>query len=161
MDWFDECTSEFISLAIEQINTMGFLTVVPSELPTRPGGSVELTAGVSTSQWGSVEGSALLAGIILLAGAGTGALFLFSVLAYRQRRSMRYMLVMAAVGALFFRTIVGFGTVMGVVPMFAHHLIEHTFDFLIAAIILTAVVRSKPTNFGTSPPTQGDSRDDQ
>jgi hypothetical protein len=95
---------------------------------------------------GAVEGSLFLFGIILLAGVGTGALFVVSLLAYRQRRSTRYLIVTVAVGALFFRSIVGAGTVMGYTPMVVHHLVEHTFDFLIAALILYAVLRSKPTN---------------
>lgn len=95
---------------------------------------------------GGVEGSLFLLGIVLLAGAGTGALFAVSLLAYRQRRSMRYLLITVAVGALFLRSIVGAGTVMGYTPMVLHHLIEHTFDFLIAALILYAALRSKPTD---------------
>jgi hypothetical protein len=99
----------------------------------------------SGSAWSGVEGSLLLLGIVLLAGVGTGVLFAVSVLAYRQRRSTRYLLITVAVGALFFRSIVGAGTVMGITPMVVHHLVEHTFDFLIAALILYAVLRSKPT----------------
>lgn len=88
------------------------------------------------------EGSPLLFGIILLASLGTGILFLVSLLAYRQRRSTRYLLIAVAVGALFTRSLVGAGTVMGYTPMVVHHLIEHTFDFLIAALILYVVLRS-------------------
>ena len=97
------------------------------------------------SEWPGVEGSLLLVGIILLAGVGTGALFAVSSLAYAQRRSRRYLLVTVAVGLLVLRSIVGIGTVMGYTPMVVHHVIEHTFDFLIAALILYAVIRSKPT----------------
>ena len=92
----------------------------------------------------SVEGSLLLFSIVLLAGLGTGILFTVSFLAYWQRRSVRYLLIAVAVGALFLRSIVGIGTVLGYTPMVVHHLIEHTFDFLIASLILYAVLRSKP-----------------
>ena len=92
----------------------------------------------------SVEGSLLLFGIVVLAGLGTGILFVVSFLAYWQRRSVRYLLIAVAVGALFLRSIVGIGTVLGYTPMVVHHLIEHTFDFLIASLILYAVLRSKP-----------------
>jgi len=99
----------------------------------------------SDSAWPGVEGSLLLLCVITLASVGTGLLFAISILAYRQRGSTRYLLVMIAVGALFWRTIVGFGTVFGVVPMPVHHLTEHSLDFLIAALVLYALLRSKPT----------------
>jgi hypothetical protein len=105
---------------------------------------VVLTA--SGGNWPGVEGSLLLLSVILLAGIGTGLLFVVSIFAYRQRRSRRYLLVTVAVGALFVRTIVGFGTVSGLVPMTTHHLVEHSFDFSIAAIILYAVYRSGTPN---------------
>ena len=82
--------------------------------------------------------------LFVLAGLGTGILFVVSFLAYWQRRSVRYLLIAVAVGALFLRSIVGIGTVLGYTPMVVHHLIEHTFDFLIASLILYAVLRSKP-----------------
>lgn len=92
-----------------------------------------------------IEPSVLLLGVILLAGLGTGVLFVGSVLAFLQRRERRYALIMVAVGALFVRSVVGVGTVYGHVPMTAHHLIEHSLDFLIAALVLYAVYRSKPS----------------
>lgn len=110
-------------------------------LPVLP--ATVLQAGV---EWGSVQGSPYLLVIILLAGAGTGVLFGVSLLAYRQRRSTRYLLITIAVGALFVRSLVGAGTVMGFTPMVAHHLIEHTFDFLISALVLYAVLREAPTD---------------
>lgn len=103
--------------------------------------TVVLSAG---TRWPGVEGSVLILGVILLAGLGTGLLFLASLLAYWQRRSTEYLLITAAVGMLFLRTLGGFGTVMGEVPMVVHHLMEHSFDFLIAALVLYAVYRSKP-----------------
>jgi hypothetical protein len=96
----------------------------------------------SGSEWPAVEGSLVLMGIVLLAGLGTGVLFAVSLLAYRQRRSRRYLLVTVAVGALFLRSVVGAGTVMGYTPMAVHHLVEHTFDFLIAALVLSAALRT-------------------
>lgn len=98
------------------------------------------------AEWGTVEGSLVLLGIVLLAGVGTGLLFAVSLLAYWQRRSTRYLLVTVAVGALFLRSIIGAGTVIGYTPMVAHHLIEHTFDFLIAALVLYAALRNGPTH---------------
>lgn len=104
----------------------------------------------ATGSWPGVEGSLLLLGVILLALVGTGVLFVVSALAYRQRRSTRYLLITVAVGALFLRSIVGVGTVLGVVPMPVHHLVEHSLDFLIAALVLYAVLRSAPSQLGPS-----------
>lgn len=98
------------------------------------------------AEWGAVEGSLVLLAVVLLAGVGTGLLFTVSLLAYRERRSTRYLLVTVAVGALFLRSIVGAGTVMGYTPMVVHHLIEHTFDFLIAALVLYAALRDGPSH---------------
>lgn len=99
----------------------------------------------SETAWPGVEGSLLLLFVIFVAVLGTGSLFVVSVLAYRQRRSLRYLLVTFAVGALLCRSIVGIGTVSGVVPMPVHHFLEHSLDFLIAALILSAALRSTPT----------------
>jgi hypothetical protein len=94
----------------------------------------------------SVEGSLFLLAVVALAGLGTGALFAVSLLAYRQRRSTRHLLVTLAVGTLFLRSVVGAGTILGYTPMVVHHLVEHTFDFLIAALVLYAVLRTGPTD---------------
>ena len=96
-------------------------------------------------QSGEIGPSVVLLGVIALASLGTGILFVGSVLAFLQRRELRYALVMVAVGALFFRSLVGFGTVFGHVPTTVHHILEHSLDFLIAALVLYAVYRSKPT----------------
>ena len=106
-----------------------------------------LDVALSTNgEWPGVEGSLLLLAIIFLAGIGTGVLFLASVVAWSRRRTVKYGLITLAVGALFFRSIVCVGTVMGVIPMTIHHMLEHSFDFLIAALILYAVYRSAPTD---------------
>ena len=97
-----------------------------------------------------IEPSLLLLFVIVLAGIGTGILFVGSLLACLQRRELRYVLVMVAVGALFVRSLIGFATVYGMVPMTAHHVIEHSLDFLIAALVLYAVYRSKPSTVETS-----------
>lgn len=99
----------------------------------------------SDGAWPGVEGSLVLLCIIFVAVLGTGSLFVISLLAYRQRRSLRYLLITVAVGALLFRSVVGIGTVSGVVPMPIHHFLEHSLDFLIAALVLSAALRSKPT----------------
>jgi len=96
----------------------------------------------------SVQGSPVLLAVIACAGIGTGALFLVSLVAYRRRRTRQYRLISAAVGVLVLRSLVGAGTVLGAVPMPVHHFVEHSFDFLIAAMILYAVYAHAPGSLG-------------
>jgi hypothetical protein len=87
---------------------------------------------------GTGEALALLV-VLALATLGTLALFVVAVLATRRRRTVPYLLLCTAIGLLVVRSVVGIGTVLGRVPMPAHHLVEHTSDFLIAALVLGAV----------------------
>ncbi|MEF8778994.1 MAG: hypothetical protein V5A36_08785 [Natronomonas sp.] len=95
-------------------------------------------------EWASYPESVVILTVLSLAGIGTGVLFFVSVVAYRRRQNRRYALITVAVAALFFRSIVGLGTVLGIVPMVIHHLLAHGFDFAIAALILSAVYQSGP-----------------
>jgi hypothetical protein len=95
-------------------------------------------------EWAGYPELMVILAMLSLAGIGTGVLFSVSLVVYRRRRSRRYALITVAVGALFFRSIVGLGTVLGIVPMVVHHLLGHGFDFAIAALILSAVYQSGP-----------------
>ena len=95
------------------------------------------------THWG-VTGSPTLLAVIAIAGLGTGILFAVSLIAYHRRRSRQFLLISIAVGALLARTIIGAGTVLGYVPMWAHHFVEHSLDFFIAAIVLYAVYAHAP-----------------
>jgi membrane protein DedA with SNARE-associated domain len=86
----------------------------------------------------------VLVAVIVLAVAGTTLLFLAGLVAYSRRQTRRYLLITVVLGLLVGRSVVGLGTVLGAVPMTAHHLVEHGFDFLIAVLILYAVYRSGP-----------------
>jgi hypothetical protein len=92
----------------------------------------------------TVEGSTTLLLLIGAAAAGTGLLFLLSVVAYLRRQTTQYLLVSLAVGALWSRSIVGTGTVLGYVGMPVHHLVVHTLDLCVALIILYAVYAHAP-----------------
>jgi len=107
-----------------------------------------VAADIVGSSWWTVEGSTPLLIVILIAGIGTGVLFAVSLIAYARRGERRFLLVSVAIGALWARSIVGAGTVLGYVPMPAHHYVEHTLDFAIAAIVLYAVYAHAP---GESP----------
>ncbi len=92
--------------------------------------------------WLPPEFAPVLLGVIVLAVLGTTILFLCGVVAYSRRRSFRYLLITVVLGLLVARSIVGLATVFGLIPMAIHHLVEHSFDFLIAVLILYAVYRS-------------------
>jgi len=91
--------------------------------------------------WLSPQLAPVLLAIILVAGAGTGLLFLAAVVAYRRRGTPRYLLITGALGALFVRSLVGTATVFGVIPMVAHHLASHGLDLLVAATLLFVIAR--------------------
>lgn len=98
---------------------------------------------------GEVEGSVLLLSVVLVASLGTGLLFVVSYVAFRRRQNKQYLIISLAVGALFSRSIVGAGTVLGYTPMTVHHLVEHSLDFLIAAMVLYAVYAHAPGSFSS------------
>ena len=108
-----------------------------------------------TTEWTSTEQSPLLLAVLVLAGAGTATLFVLGLTAYWRRRTRAYCLVAVALGLLLARTLVGFGTVHGAVPMYLHHLIEHTADFLIALLLLVAIYLQR-----TDPPSATTERSD-
>ena len=86
--------------------------------------------------WLDTGEAAVLFAALALATLGTIALFLVACAAAWRRRTTTYLLVTAAIGLLVLRSIVGFGTALGAVAMPAHHIVEHTFDFLIALFVL-------------------------
>jgi len=96
----------------------------------------------------TVQGSPILLAVIACAGIGTSALFVVSLVAYRRRQTGQYRLISAAVGVLVLRSLIGAGTVLGAVPMPVHHFVEHSLDFLIAAMILYAVYAHAPGSLG-------------
>lgn len=98
----------------------------------------------SGAEWVDGQYSSLLWLVVGLASIGTTVLFLIGVVAYRRRRSFRYLLVTIVLGVLVVRTVIGIGTILGFVPMTVHHLVEHGFDFLMAALILYAIYRVGP-----------------
>jgi hypothetical protein len=101
----------------------------------------------SVSDWLSGGEAAALLAVLGLATLGTAALFLTGLAGYRRRRSKVYLLVASALGLLLARSIMGFGTVLGLVPMPVHHLVEHGSDFAVATLILYALYSSdSPTS---------------
>ncbi|THE65357.1 hypothetical protein D8Y22_09230 [Salinadaptatus halalkaliphilus] len=99
-------------------------------------------------EWINPQLAPVLMLVIVLAVLGTTMLFLCGVVAYRRRRSFRYLLITVVLGLLVGRSIVGLGTIFGLVPMTVHHLVEHGVDFGIAVLILYTVYRSGPSRNG-------------
>ncbi|MDS0473616.1 hypothetical protein [Natrinema sp. 1APR25-10V2] len=95
-----------------------------------------------TGEWLDPQLAPVLVAVIVLAVLGTTALFVVGLVAYSRRRTARYCLISVVLGVLVVRSITGLGTVLGLVPMTVHHLVEHGFDFLIAVLVLYLVFRS-------------------
>lgn len=95
----------------------------------------------------SVDGSPTLLAIIAVAGLVTGILVILSALAYRRRRTRQYLIVTVALFALWLRSVVGAMTAFEVLPMYAHHVIEHGLDITIGVLILYAVYAHAPGAF--------------
>ncbi|ELZ03039.1 DUF7471 family protein [Natrialba asiatica] len=93
--------------------------------------------------WVDPEFAPVLLAMICLAVVGTTALLGVGLVAYLQRRSSRYLLITVVLGLLVGRSIIGLGTVFGLVPMTIHHLVGHGVDFSIAALVLYIVYRSR------------------
>lgn len=116
----------------------------PYERDSRMYANVAAIAWTLSPAWHGQLAPVLIV-VIVLAAVGTAILFGIGLIAYRTRRTLRYLLITVALGLLVARSIVGLGTVFGVVPMAIHHLVEHSFDFVIAMLILYAVYRSGPS----------------
>ena len=106
--------------------------------------------------WLDPQVAPVLLAVIVLAVLCTAILFCCGVVAYLRRRSTRYLLVTVALGLLLIRSLVGLGTVFGVVSMSVHHLREHGIDVSIAVLILYAVYRSGPGTDRSRFETDGD-----
>ncbi|WP_254522437.1 DUF7471 family protein [Natrinema caseinilyticum] len=103
-----------------------------------------MVIGMSVAgDWLDPQLAPVLIAVIALAVLGTTALFAVGLTAYARRRTIRYCLIAVVLGLLVVRSLTGLGTVLGLVPMTVHHLVEHGFDFLIAVLVLYLVFRSR------------------
>ena len=96
----------------------------------------------AAGEWLSGTEAAALLVVLALATLGTATLFVIGVVGYRRRGTAAYLLLAVALGLLVARSVVGFGTALGMVPMPVHHLIEHGSDFAVASLILYALYRT-------------------
>lgn len=98
----------------------------------------------AVGEWLTGTQAAVLLVVLALATVGTAALFLVGAVGYRRRGTTTYLLLTVALGLLVGRSVVGFGTALGMVPMPIHHLIEHGSDLGVATLVLYALYRSGP-----------------
>ena len=103
---------------------------------------------LETGEWlGPGQATALLV-ILALATIGTLAVFVVALVAYRRRRTGVYLLLTVALGLLVVRSVLGFGTALGYVPMPVHHLVEHGADVTVAGLVLYAIYRTGQVGSG-------------
>jgi hypothetical protein len=84
-------------------------------------------------------GSLLLVVVATLAAAGTALLLGLALAAFVRRRSRPYLLVVAAFGALFARSVVAGVALFGGLSPPVHHLFEHGLDVVLVALVVAAV----------------------
>ncbi len=95
------------------------------------------------AEWVSSAVAPFLFAGLVLAGLGTITLFCIGLTALHRRRSLPYLLITLALGALVLRTVIGWGTAVGVVPMTIHHFLEHGLDCFVAVLLLGTVYQSR------------------
>lgn len=94
----------------------------------------------------TVTENPVFAGVVILSAIVSLPLALFGILAYRRRRTTSYLLVASAFVAFFLKSVVGIFTLVGVVSVESHHLIEHGLDILVVGLLIGAVYLARDAN---------------
>ena len=113
-----------------------------------------LEAGLLDSSIGSGSVDWHLALLLVISGIGSLVVFCLAATAFKRRKSLPYLLITAALGALVLRPIVGTGTVLGYVSMGTHHTIEHLLDVVIAGLLIGAIISVGRLETEPSSPTE-------
>lgn len=91
-----------------------------------------------------VTGTSLLLTLVLLAaGLGAAAVVGIALAALARRRTVPYLLVALAVGAILLRTVVGGLSMQGALGTGTHHLAEHVLDVLMVGLVIAAVLLAR------------------
>jgi fluoride ion exporter CrcB/FEX len=85
------------------------------------------------------SGSTSLYVTLAVAVVGSAALLGLAIAALVRRQSRPYLLVAAAIGAVFARSAVGGLTMAGTFSATEHHLLEHGLDIVLVALVIAAV----------------------
>lgn len=85
------------------------------------------------------SGEPMLPTVLILAAVGSTFVFTLALVAFRQRRTIPYLLVALAFGALTGQTLVGGLTTANYLAGSTHHLAEHILDVVIIALLVGAV----------------------
>lgn len=80
-----------------------------------------------------------LLGVVTVAGIGAAVLLGLGFAAFARRRSRSYLLIVGAIAALFGRSIVAGVTVVQILSPETHHLLEHSLDVVLVALVVGAV----------------------
>lgn len=91
------------------------------------------------------SGSVSLYATLAIAVIGSAALLGLAIAALVRRQSRPYLLVAAAIGAVFARSAVGGLTVTGTFTATEHHLLEHGLDVVLVALVIAAVYYARTT----------------
>jgi fluoride ion exporter CrcB/FEX len=94
------------------------------------------------------SGSASLYVTLAVAVVGSAALLGLATAALVRRQSRPYLLIAAAIGAVFARSAVGGLTMAGTFSTTEHHLIEHGLDVVLVALVIAAVYYARTATPG-------------
>lgn len=84
-----------------------------------------------------------LALVLVVAGLGAAVLVAISGLALYRRRSLSYVLVTLAIGALLLRSLLGTVTLGGLLADPTHHVLEHVVDVVVVGLLFAAVYAAR------------------
>lgn len=87
--------------------------------------------------------------VLTVAGIGTAVLLGLAIGAFVRRQSRPYLLILAAVAALFGRSAVAGLTVTGTFSPTNHHLLEHGLDVVLVALVIAAVYHARTVSRDT------------
>jgi predicted permease len=90
----------------------------------------------------------MLTPVLVLAGLTSALLVSLGVIAYSQRQSRSYLLVVLALGTLIAKTCLGSLAIVQVLSMDLHHLFEHLLDVVMALCLLVAIYYARTTPSG-------------
>lgn len=89
------------------------------------------------------DSTLLLHVLVVLSGVASGLLAAVGLMAFSRRRSAPYLLVALALVFLAGKAVVAMLSLAGVIGFEFHNLIEHGLDFLIATLLIIAIVEAR------------------